>query len=175
MCIRDSGIWRGTAARREISADPRLAIERSVAEELVPNFGNLEDMEFITDSDGVEKYVYTSEYFANGGSAVTRQLEGNVVLTDPSDFADSTDTVLFADIVLDSNPERTVTIKGIAEFLETEKNSSYGYAFASEQTLFGAKMYVTERGLIPNTSFSYGIGTRFHDATQLQDLSLIHI
>ena len=164
-----SGIWRGTAARREISADPRLAIERSVAEELVPKFGNLEDMEFITDSDGVEKYVYTSDYFANGGSAVTRQLEGNVVLTDPSDFADSTDTVLFADIVLDSNPERTVTIKGIAEFLETEKNSSYGYAFASEQTLFGAKMYVTERGLIPNTSFSYGIGTRFHDATQLQD------
>ena len=164
-----SGIWRGTAARREISSDPRLAIERSVAEELVPSFGNLDDMEFITDSDGVEKYVYTSDYFANGGSAVTRQLEGNVVLTDPSDFADSTDTVLFADIVLDSNPERTVTIKGIAEFLETEKNSSYGYAFASEQTLFGAKMYVTERGLIPNTSFSYGIGARFHDATQLQD------
>lgn len=164
-----NGTWRGTASRDDIYNDPRLAIERSLAEALVPQFGNLEDMEFITDTDGVEKYVYTSDYFANGGTAVTRKIDGNVVLTDPSDFADSTDTVLFADIVLDSNPERTVTIKGIAEFLETEKNSSYGYAFASEQTLFGAKAYITDRALIPNTSFSYGIGTRFLDATQLQD------
>ncbi|MEM8868122.1 MAG: TonB-dependent receptor plug domain-containing protein [Verrucomicrobiota bacterium] len=164
-----SGVWLGTASRDDLYTDTRLAIEASLAEELVPQFGNLADMEFITDTDGVDKYVYTQQYFDNGGEAVTQKIDGSDVLTDPSDFADSTDVVLFGDLIFDSNSDRTFTVKGLAEFLETEKNSSYGYAFESEQTVLATKAFFTDYTLIPKTTITYGIGARYTDAKQLQD------
>ena len=163
-----TGISRGTADRGQLNNDPRLAIEASRALALVPQFGDINDMEFVTDN-GVDKYVYTQAYFDNGGRAVTQKIDGNEVLTDTNDFADSNDVVIFGDIVFDSNPDRTITVKGLFENMETEKQSSYGYAFASEQTVFTTKAFVTERDLVPNTTITYGVSARYTDAKQLQD------
>jgi iron complex outermembrane receptor protein len=114
-------------------------------------------------------YVYTPDYFANGGEVLTDSIEGSDVLTDPSDFADSTNFVLFGDLVFDSNPDRSYTVKGIFENLETNKLSSYGYAVDTEQTILGTKAYLTDRTWIPKTTTTLGLGARYTDAKILQD------
>lgn len=175
--VQTSGAWRGTVDRdalygtNPISGLPAayLALERSVAEALVPSFGNLADMLLVTDVDGLDKYVYTQDYFDNGGRAVTQKIEGSDVLTDPNDFADSEDIVLFGDIVFDSNPDRTYFVKGIFETLTTDKRSSYGYAVSTEQTVFGSKAFVRDRTWLPNTTTTVGAGARYTDAQILQD------
>jgi iron complex outermembrane receptor protein len=176
-----SGAWRGTVDRdnelygtNPISGQPAgaLAIERSRLESITGlNSAALTGQGFllVTDVDGLDKYVYTPTYFANGNDAITQKIEGSDALSDPSDFADSQNLVLFGDIVFDSDPDRTYTIKGIFDSLETEKLSSYGYALFSEQTVFGSKAYMTDRTLIPNTSTTLGFGLRYTEAKQLQD------
>lgn len=172
-----SGVWGGTVDRDNLyGTNPisglsasALALPRSVAESMVPQFGNLADMLLVTDADGVDKYVYTQAYFANGGRAVTQPISAKQVLTDPSDFADSEDFVAFGDIVFDSNPDRTFTVKTLFETLETEKRSSYGYAVSTEQMVAGTKAFVRDRTLLPNSTTTIGIGARYTDSQILQD------
>jgi len=114
-------------------------------------------------------YIYTPDYFANGGEVITRSIDGSTVLTDPKDFADSTDIVLFGDIVFDSDPDRTYTFKGIFEQMETDKQSSYGYGVQTEQLVIGTKAFVRDRTWIPNTTTTLGAGLRYTDAKILQD------
>jgi iron complex outermembrane receptor protein len=163
-----SGDWYGTADRSEIYTSTALALTASVAEANIdPSL--LTYMDHVVDTDGVEKYVYTQEYFDNGGEAVTESIDGSTVLSADSDYANSNDLVLFGDIVFDSNPDRTITIKGLFEHMETEKYSSYGYAFESEQDVVELKTTVTERNLIPNTTLTYGASIRYSEAMQLSD------
>ncbi|MDQ8208765.1 TonB-dependent receptor [Coraliomargarita sp. SDUM461003] len=163
-----SGDWYGTVDRGAMYADTRLALTSDVA---VANIDPalLGFMEFVTDTDGVDKYVYTQDYFDNGGEVVTKSIDGNEVLSDPGDYANSNDLILFGDIVFDSNPDRTITVKGLFEHMETEKNSSYGYAFESEQDVVELKTTVTDRALIPNTTITYGASVRYSEAMQLSD------
>lgn len=114
-------------------------------------------------------YVYTPEYFANGGVVLTDSIEGSTVLADRSDFADSEDLVLFGDIIFSGNPERTYTLKFLYEDLQTNKRSSYGYAIDTEQTLFAGKFFMTDRVTIPNTTTTIGTNVRYTDAQILQD------
>ncbi|MGZ0657156.1 TonB-dependent siderophore receptor [Coraliomargarita sp. W4R53] len=167
-----SGDYYGTVDRDALSQpwlqDNRLALTAAVAEANIDP-ALIGFMEFVTDSDGVDKYVYTEDYFANGGTAVTQSIDGSTVLSDSGDFADSNDLILFGDIVFDSNPDRTITVKGLFEHMETEKNSSYGYAFESEQDVVELKTTVTERALIPHTTLTYGASVRYSEALQLTD------
>lgn len=114
-------------------------------------------------------YIYTPEYFANGGEVLTTEIDGDTVLADSQDFADSEDLVLFGDIVFSGNPLRTYTLKFLYEDLTTEKRSSYGYAIDTEQTVFAAKGFMTDRETIPNTVSTVGISLRYTDALILQD------
>ncbi|MEM1433489.1 MAG: TonB-dependent receptor plug domain-containing protein [Pseudomonadota bacterium] len=114
-------------------------------------------------------YVYTPEYFANGGQVLTDSIDGDTVLADTSDFADSEDLVLFADVLFSGNPSRTYTLKLLYEDLETTKRSSYGYAIDTEQTVFAGKFFMTDRVAIPNTTTTVGGALRYTDALILQD------
>ncbi|MEM1222994.1 MAG: TonB-dependent receptor plug domain-containing protein [Verrucomicrobiota bacterium] len=116
-----------------------------------------------------DSFVYTQEYFDNGGEVITQSIDGSDVLTDPSDFADSQDIVLFGDLIFDSNPDREYVFKGIAEYLETDKQSSYGYAIQTEQTVIGTKAFVRDRVWLPKTTTTLGVGFRYTDAKILQD------
>ena len=116
-----------------------------------------------------DTYIYTPEYFANGGEVLTTSIDGNTVLADPQDFADSEDVVLFADVLFTDNPSRTFTLKFLFEALETEKRSSYGYAIDTEQTVLATKFFMTDRITIPNTTTTVGASIRYTDALILQD------
>lgn len=114
-------------------------------------------------------YIYTPEYFANGGQVLTTEIDGDTVLADARDFADSEDLVLFGDIVFSGNPMRTYTVKFLYEELETEKRSSYGYAIDTEQEVFAIKGFMTDRETLWNTVTTVGISFRYTDALILQD------
>ena len=183
-----SAAWRGTVNRDRFFASPdaadfiggdtkgvgfaNLAVSKGVAEASLPTgAGGLADMaKYDPDRDGVvDAYVYTQQFFDNGGKAITRDIEGDTVLTDGRDFANSEDFVFFGDVVFDSNPDRTYTLKGFFENLETEKLSSYGYALNSEQTVLSGKGFVVDRTWLPKTSTTLGVQLRYTDAKQLQD------
>ena len=119
-------------------------------------------------SDG--GYRYTSAYFDAGGQALTTKIDGDSVLSDPNDFADSRDFLWFMDLVSTQNPARTITWKTLLETLETDKYSSYGYAIATKQTVIENKLLIEQRDLQPaDTTLTCGTSLRYNYGLMVQD------
>ncbi|MES2691884.1 MAG: TonB-dependent receptor plug domain-containing protein [Verrucomicrobiota bacterium] len=115
---------------------------------------------------------YTSAFFNAGGRALTTKLDRRTVLADPADFADSRDLLVFADLV--DQRRRGLTLKNqfIVDWLETDKRSSYGYAYATEQIVLEDKItaeHALDAGLLRR--LVYGGSLRYQWAHQLQDFS----
>jgi iron complex outermembrane receptor protein len=125
------------------------------------------DLPFI--SQTASGYQYTPAYFAAGGRALTAQIDGNQVLSDDSDYADSQNFFWFGDIESKRNPDRTVRNQTMVEYISTDKLSSYGYAFESEQLVLENKLSITENFSLLNTTLTYGASARYTEALQLQD------
>jgi iron complex outermembrane recepter protein len=172
-----SAEWAGTVDRNNLyGSNPisglsssALALPSEVAARLVPQFGDLADMLLLTDTDGLDKYVYTEAYFANDGRAVTQRISGKQVLSASIDFADSRNFVAFGNIVFDGNPDRTLSIKTLFETIATDKQSSYGYAVKTEQTVIDSQTFIVDSTLIPQSITTLGVGARYTDAVILQD------
>jgi len=115
---------------------------------------------------------YTSAFFNAGGRPLTVQLDDRRVLSDPNDFADSRDLLWFVDLVNQRTPGRTWKNQFLVDWLETDKRSSYGYAFQSEQFVVENKL-TFERTLAggPLRRLVYGGALRYAWAHQLQDFS----
>lgn len=115
---------------------------------------------------------YTSAFFNAGGRPFTVKLDGRTVLSDPSDFADSRDVLFFADLVDQRTAGRTWKNQFLLDWLETDKRSSYGYAYATEQLVLENK-FTVEQSLSfgPLRRLVYGGALRYAWAHQLQDYS----
>lgn len=115
---------------------------------------------------------YTAAYLNAGGPVATTKLEGNQVLSDASDFANSEDFLYFLDFVYSHSPAITVKNQTLFEYLNTEKLSSYGYAFNSKQYVFENKTTVDQKfdGIL--TNLTYGASLRYNFAHQLQDFQV---
>lgn len=155
----DSG--RITAAQRSAMNDLSTIPGRTAA-----YGGTLPGPEIAATTSG---FQYTPAYFAAGGEVFTAQIEGSTVLADDTDFADSQNFFWFGDIESKRNPDRTVRLQNIVDHISTEKRSSYGYAFDSEQTVLESKLSITEDIGFLNTELTYGTSVRYTDAWQLQD------
>lgn len=108
-------------------------------------------------------YKYTPDYFAAGGEVLTKKIAGNQVLSDPSDYADSTTFLWFADFVYHTDSDRTITAKSFYEYISTRKLSSYGFAHNSDSWAVEEKLTVDEThewGGV-NVSLQYGADVRF--------------
>ena len=117
-------------------------------------------------------YLYTREYFMAGGKVFTEKIDGNQVLSDSSDFADSEDLMLFVDLESFLSDSTTLTNKLFFEDIHTDKLSSYQYAFRSDQTVIDDRLSATTRFEVgENTSvkLEYGGQARLTNAIQLQD------
>ena len=116
-------------------------------------------------------YLYTSDYFDAGGTVFTTELDGRDVLADPTDFADSEDIILFADLKHTLSADTFITYDLFFEKLETTKFSSYGYAFDSEQEVFDNRLAVNHSLEADWFAVDFSIGgqLRYTDAKQLQD------
>ena len=144
-----------------------LILSANIAEARIsPTLLNL--MEYRLTSDW--GYRYTSAYFDAGGQALTTKIDGDSVLSDPNDFADSRDFLWFMDLVSTQNPARTITWKTLLETLETDKYSSYGYAIATKQTVIENKLLIEQRDLQPaDTTLTCGTSLRYNYGWMVQD------
>ncbi len=85
-------------------------------------------------------YLYTPGYFQNGGKVFTTKIGGDEVLSDSRDQADARDFLYFCDFAYQAVPDCSVTNKILFEYLETDKYSSYGYAFDMRQLVFSDRL-----------------------------------
>jgi iron complex outermembrane receptor protein len=114
-------------------------------------------------------YQYTTNYLNAGGPVFTTPISGSTVLSDNLDFANSQNFFWFGDLEFTGNPDRSVKNQTIIDLIETDKLSSYGYAFQSRQFVFENKTSITEEIERLNTTVTYGTSMRFVSAEQLQD------
>ncbi|MGJ3242806.1 MAG: TonB-dependent siderophore receptor [Opitutales bacterium] len=116
-------------------------------------------------------FVYTPEYFEAGGTVFTEDIEGSTVLADPSDFADSEDFLFFGELDHSFSEDLGLTYNFFSEYIDTDKLSSYGYGFQSEQFVLDNKVSVNQRFNLGGAQLdlTYGLQARLVDATQLQD------
>jgi iron complex outermembrane receptor protein len=117
-------------------------------------------------------YLYTPEYFSLGGTVFTEKIEGSTVLSDPNDFADSEDMMFFFDVTFEPSDTFTLENKLFVEALETDKLSSYGYSFRSEQEVIDDRLTATfkpESDGIFSYTIAGGVEARYSHAIQLQD------
>lgn len=116
-------------------------------------------------------YLYTPDYFHAGGKVFTEQVRGSTVVSDNADFADSQDFIYFFDLI--GEPSRTFRWKHqlFLEHMETDKLSSYGYAFQSEQFVFDNRLTFTNDldFRFGHLKIGYGPQIRYSEASQLQD------
>ena len=116
-----------------------------------------------------DAYVYTPEYFAAGGEVLTQQLPMNRVLADPLDKADSRDAIAFADLeTLLGNGDRLLT-RFFMEKLSTEKASTYGFAFNSDQLVLQGKLEYQPVLAGESNRLAMGLDLRYTEASVLQD------
>lgn len=117
-------------------------------------------------------YLYTPEYFLAGGEVFTTQIDANEVLSDSSDFADSEDVMAFFDITHKFNDKNTLTNKLFVEKIDTDKVSSYQYAFRMSQEVVDDRLSMTSEIDLGDSStllLDYGVQARLTKAIQLQD------
>lgn len=116
-------------------------------------------------------YLYTPEYFLAGGTVFTEKISGNQVLSDASDFADSEDFIFFFDTELTPSEDFSLVNKLFIEELNTDKLSSYGYSFITEQFVLNDRLEADSKIDFDSGSIDlkYGVEVRYTDAMQLQD------
>ncbi len=115
---------------------------------------------------------YTSAFLNAGGRPFTVKLDGRTVLSDPNDFADSHDLLVFADVVDQRRPGFTLKNQFLLDWLKTDKRSSYGYAYATEQIVVEDKITAGQTlAAGPLRRVLYGGSLRYQWAHQLQDFS----
>ncbi len=116
-----------------------------------------------------DAYIYTAAYFDAGGSVLTEALQRDRVLADPEDMANSRDYIAFADLETRLSGDQRLLTRFFLEDLTTEKASSYGFAFNSEQLVLQGKLEY--QAVIDSifSNISTGLDFRYTDAHVLQD------
>ncbi|MFO7724535.1 MAG: TonB-dependent receptor [Oceanipulchritudo sp.] len=108
-----------------------------------------------------------------GDGVTTEQISGSTVLTDPDDFADADTYLFFADLVVDSNPDLSVTYKFFIDGYEREKESTYGYGEYGENFTIENKLIIEQMlDMLEGATLSYGASVRYEDALSLTDFTV---
>lgn len=111
-------------------------------------------------------YKYTPEYFENGHEVFTTRLEGDEILADPDDRADSDNYLWFGDIIYEPHDTLRITFKSFFEQVVTRKRSSYGYALYSDTWKFEEKIQLDQAFEWSGGSLalSYGLDLQYTDS-----------
>ncbi len=115
---------------------------------------------------------YTQAYFDAGGELHTVKIDGDQVLADARDFADSQSLLYFLDLISQAHPDQLFKAKLYLEYFNSDKRSSYGYAFRNEQFVAEEKLQL-ERSLDTRVPVRFNVGgsVRYQHARQIQDYS----
>ncbi|MBL9207072.1 MAG: hypothetical protein JNN01_18420 [Opitutaceae bacterium] len=107
-------------------------------------------------------YKYTPAYFTAGGQLFTKKIEGNQVLSDRSDYANSETFIYFGDLSYAADNGRTVSAKTLFEWIKTRKLSSYGFAHDSDSYSIMEKLQVDENHTVAGVPVALQYGADAH-------------
>ncbi len=82
-----------------------------------------------------DRFVYTPEYFTAGGEVLTDNLPRNQILSDPRDHAHAESVIAFLDVDGRGENGWSWSNRSFFEGMDTDKYSTYGFAFRSQQAL----------------------------------------
>lgn len=116
-----------------------------------------------------DAFLYTPEYFAAGGSVLTETIGRRQILADPRDRADSRDFIVFSDLQTRVDSEQSWRWRLFAEGMETEKESTYGFAMHTRQMLANSLFEYTREFPDQSTRLTFGLDLRAAYARMLQD------
>ncbi len=141
-----------------------------------PNFdasgtGLVAELATLSANTNIDGFRYTQAYFNNGGIPFTETIEGNQVLSDDNDFANSDNFIWFFDIENTQSPDRIFKNQFFMEGLNTEKKSSYGYANETKQLVISDKFTVSQSLPEFKSKINYGGSARFTYAKMLEDFA----
>jgi iron complex outermembrane recepter protein len=122
---------------------------------------------FLAETDS--GFLYTQDFFDNGGEVFTTPIKGSTVLSDPTDFANSENIFWFADLDFTANADRKAKFQFILDYIRTTKRSSYSYAIDTQQFVTESKLTVSEDLDFLKSNVTYGGSFRFSRAKTLQD------
>ncbi len=114
-------------------------------------------------------YRYTKEYFEQGGVVFTEEIEGNQILADKRDFANSRDGIAYIDWRRDYDGGRSLENKFFSERLRTRKHSSYGFALNSDQLVLADRLSVNLPLDSLDSRLSFGAEARYTWVVVTQD------
>ena len=121
------------------------------------------------DKQTQDAYLYTPAYFEAGGKVLTERLPRERVLADPEDKADSRDFITFAEVESRLDNDDTLVTRFFMESLVTQKASTYGFAFDSDQLVLQGRLEYQFDFEDPATGLSLGVDLRYTEASVLQD------
>lgn len=116
-----------------------------------------------------DAYLYTPEYFAAGGQALTVTLPRDRVLSDPRDRADSVNALMAIDHETRLEGGGRLLARFYAEHLETEKLSTYGFAMETRQRILHGRLEWAGESSGVERPFVLGLDLRFAEADMVQD------
>lgn len=116
-----------------------------------------------------DAYLYTPEYFAAGGRALTVTLPRDRVLSDPRDRADSLNALMAIDHETRLEGGGRLQARFYGEHLQTEKLSTYGFAMETRQRILHARIEWSGEPGASDGSFVLGMDVRYAEADMLQD------
>lgn len=116
-----------------------------------------------------DRYVYTPEFFAAGGEALTVVLPRDRTLSDPDDRANAHNGLLFANISGTTAQGRPWLYQMFSEGLSTDKYSTYGYASRTSQLVTENRLMVSGWLPGPDQDLSVGASVRFSYGKMRQD------
>ncbi|MGJ3242915.1 MAG: TonB-dependent siderophore receptor [Opitutales bacterium] len=159
---------QNAAATGTYIPDIALVVPADIFEERFPQNPENTGAEPVFDpADGsLFGYRYTPEYFDNGNDVLTTTIEGDEVLSDPGDFAESNNFLWFLDVEQTLNEATTVNYKTFFEWVEAEKLSSYGFANFNDTWKIEQKIVVNQDidlGDMP-TTLSYGLDLNYTES-----------
>ena len=112
---------------------------------------------------------YTAAYLNSGAPVATTKIDADTVLADPTDFANSKNFLYFFDYEVRPSSDLTIKNQTLLDWIDTEKLSSYGYAFNMEQLVLENKTSFIQKFSGVLDSLTYGGSLRYAYAHQVQD------
>lgn len=164
--IVDAAVASGriTAAQRDAMLDLSLPEERAIA------YANFSPEEYADIHPTTSGYQYTPDYFEAGGTVFTRRIEGNQILSDKADHADSSNLLGFLEVNHTVSDDRSLKAQLLVDHVDTDKLSTYGYAIQTLQTVIETKLSVQDRlDFLGEMHATWGVSARYTDAKMLQD------
>jgi len=163
--VIDAGVASGfiTAAQRDAMRNLADPAQRAEA------YAGIDPADLATIEPTTSGFQYTPAYFDAGGRVFTTPISTGAVLASEDDFADADNALWFADLVSNLDSGARFRTQLMLDYIETDKQSTYGYATNTEQWVAELKISHRQAYDALKSTITAGVSARRAKAVMRQD------